>query len=90
MIIFNYNPEDIISSKHICYFISGDPDPFKITLSEIVELTLNHPEAPGHATITTLSINWNVATYNRINRDGGHVVLLEASQNTCKVIENKK
>ena len=48
-IIFNYQPEDIVKKKHICYYTKDNG--LDIELHEIIELYIKHPQAPNHSVV---------------------------------------
>lgn len=89
MIIFNYEPDDVLKIEHVCYYTGPNVTFDKITLMEVVKLTIRHPEAPKHATVEKYDIRES-STYNRFYKESGHVVVIEASQNAARVIEKMK
>lgn len=82
MVVFNYEPEDVIERIHIAYFTKPLPE-YKIALYEVIEVKIKHPQAPEHATVSTIETHM-IKTLNRTSFDAGNVILIEASQNACR------
>jgi len=93
MIIINRIPNDLVSEKHICYFTKREStlSDSTISLYEVVELKLKHPEAPEHAFINDFDVI-KIAEEKIGTIEAGDLLLLESTQNLTKrnCDQNKK
>ena len=83
MIVFNYEPQDVICKKHIAYFTR--PNGGKIDLHEVYEVKIKHPQAPEHATVQTIETSL-IRSFDRTEFEAGGAVMIEASQNALRKI----
>lgn len=81
MIIFNEEPNDIVSEKHICYYTTYSNE--NIQLYEVYEKHLKHPQAKDYTTVMKIDTRL-VKELKRIHRDAHSLILLEATQNINK------
>ena len=87
MITMNRLPNDVVSSKYICYYVqrfnNGPVD--TLMLREVRELILRHPDAPEDATITDIEIV-DIKDVKSISKDAASLILLEAAENNVRNI----
>jgi len=69
--VFNEKPEDIVEEQHVCYYTTQGRDSDHLLLNEVVRLKLRHPEKM-------------IKEYSRRRVESGHVIVLEAAQNTAR------
>ena len=83
MIVFNEKPEDIVEEQHVCYYTTQGRDSDHLLLNEVVRLKLRHPEARDYAFIFKYETKM-IKEYSRRRVESGHVIVLEAAQNTAR------
>ena len=70
------------STKHICFYTKPG-DGGDVNCFEVYEAIYSHPDAPDYADIPII-LTRRIDSKGRTAANGGHLVLLEAIQNTCK------
>jgi len=73
-----------VKTKHICYYTDHKGD--EISLCEVYEATYPHPEAPQDAIIPVTRTRL-IRTLKRLDYDAASLILMEAQQKACRMIE---
>lgn len=81
--------QDPLNVKHICYYTTDGIQGNEIALCEVIEAIYPHPDAPDESTIKVTQTQL-VRTMKRLDYKAAYVVLMEAQQNNCKIIEDQK
>jgi hypothetical protein len=87
LVAFVNSNQPPIRTKHICYF-TADRGEEGIALCEVIENTYPHPEAPEDAVIPVIDTRV-VKIVKRTNYQAAPLILLEANQQTVRMIERK-
>ena len=70
------------STKHICFYTKpGNGN--DINCFEVYEAIYPHPDAPDYSDVPII-LTRQIDSKGRTAENGGHLVLLESVQNTCK------
>lgn len=80
MIVINVEPNDLLETKHVCYFTKTDYDN-NIHLFQVVENYYQHPDGPAKIPQYDTRL---VQTLNQYDPAASSLVILQASQHSVK------
>lgn len=83
-IIFNYSPDDVLSSVVSGYQVVKDGLSYHV--HEIRELTIRHPQAPDHAVVHKTDVV-RVATVNPVDRNYSIIASFHGAQVSLESIK---